>query len=81
MTVRSCSCFSFPDHSRGLGSCPGDLENTQDLAGLYMPTLSIPPFSYRGDPMNCNTPGLPVHHQLLEFTQTQVHHLRRQPCG
>ena len=20
MTVRSCSCFSFPDHSRGLGS-------------------------------------------------------------
>ena len=26
-----------------------------------------------GDPMNCNTPGLPVHHQLLEFTQTHVH--------
>ena len=25
------------------------------------------------DPMNCNTPGLPVHHQLLEFTQTHVH--------
>ena len=24
-----------------------------------------------GDPMNCSTPGLPVHHQLLEFTQTQ----------
>ena len=23
------------------------------------------------DPMNCSTPGLPVHHQLLEFTQTQ----------
>ena len=21
------------------------------------------------DPMNCSTPGLPVHHQLLEFTQ------------
>ena len=20
------------------------------------------------DPMNCSTPGLPVHHQLLEFT-------------
>ena len=29
------------------------------------PTLS--------DPMNCSTPGLPVHHQLLEFTQTHVH--------
>ena len=25
------------------------------------------------DPMNCNTLGLPVHHQLLEFTQTHVH--------
>ena len=25
------------------------------------------------NPMNCITPGHPVHHQLLEFTQTQVH--------
>ena len=25
------------------------------------------------DPMACSMPGLPVHHQLLEFTQTQVH--------
>ena len=25
------------------------------------------------DPMNCSTPDLPVHHQLPEFTQTQVH--------
>ena len=24
-------------------------------------------------PMNCSTPGLPVHHQLLEFTQTHGH--------
>ena len=24
-------------------------------------------------PMNCSTPGLPVHHQLPEFTQIQVH--------
>ena len=23
--------------------------------------------------MNCSTPGLPVHHQLLEITQTHVH--------
>ena len=27
------------------------------------------------DPMNHNMPGLPVHHQLPEFTQTQVHWL------
>ena len=25
------------------------------------------------DPMNCSTPGLPVHHQLLEFTHTHAH--------
>ena len=29
------------------------------------PTLS--------DPMNRSMPGLPVHHQLPEFTQTHVH--------
>ena len=34
------------------------------VAQLY-PTLS--------DPMNHSTPGLPVHHQLLEFTQTHIH--------
>ena len=27
------------------------------------------------DPMNRSTPGLPVHHQLPEFTQTHVHQL------
>ena len=25
------------------------------------------------DPMNCSMPGLPIHHQLPEFTQTHVH--------
>ena len=25
------------------------------------------------DPMNRSTPGLPVHHQLPEFTQTRIH--------
>ena len=25
------------------------------------------------NPMNRSTPGLPVHHQLLEFTKTHVH--------
>ena len=24
------------------------------------------------DPVNCSTPGFPVHHQLPEFTQTHV---------
>ena len=25
------------------------------------------------DPINCSTPGLPVHHQLPELTQTYAH--------
>ena len=27
------------------------------------------------NPMNCSTPGFPVHHQLLEPTQTHFHHV------
>ena len=27
------------------------------------------------NPMNCSTPGFPVHHQHLEFTQTHVHRI------
>ena len=27
------------------------------------------------DPMDCSTPGFPVHHELLELTQTHVHHV------
>ena len=30
-------------------------------------------YSTLWDPMDCSTPGLPVHHQLPEFTQTHVH--------
>ena len=34
------------------------------------------------NPMNRSTPGLPVHHQLPEFTQTHVHRVGDaiQPC-
>ena len=34
------------------------------------------------DPVNRSTPGLPVHHQLPEFTQTHVHQVGDaiQPC-
>ena len=33
----------------------------------------LSPVPTRYDPMNCSTPGLPVHHQLPEFTQTHAH--------
>ena len=35
-------------------------------------TQSCPAFC---DPMNCSTPGFPIHHQLLESTQTYIHHI------
>ena len=28
------------------------------------------------DPLDCSTPGLPIHHQLLQFTQIHVHWVR-----
>ena len=36
--------------------------------------LPLPPQSFQtiSDPMNCSTPGFPVHHQLLELAQTRV---------
>ena len=35
------------------------------LVGQSCPTLC--------DPMDCSTPGFPIHHQFLELTQTHVH--------
>ena len=31
------------------------------------------------DPLDCSTPGFPVHHQLPEFAQTQAHRVRDGP--
>ena len=47
--------------------CLGDYSTYHQIRSVAQscPTLC--------DPMNCSTPGLPVHHQLPEFTQTQVH--------
>ena len=33
---------------------------------------SCPPLC---NPMDCGTPGFPIHHQLLKLAETQVHHL------
>ena len=48
----------------------------------FLPSLSLQKFQFSSvtqscltlcDPMNRSTPGLPVHHQLPEFTQTHAH--------
>ena len=46
---------------------PGDSEGSDQIRSVAQlcPTL--------WDPINCSTPGLPVHHLLPEFIQTHVH--------
>ena len=54
------------------------LENSMDR-GAWQTTVSVQFSSVAqscltlGDPMNCSTPGLPIHHQLPEFAQTHFH--------
>ena len=45
-------------------------ENSSRIIQFSSVTRSCPTLC---DPMNCSMPGLPVHHQLSEFTQTHVH--------
>ena len=54
--------FGFNIHANSsIQSLSIQFSSFQSLSG---PTLC--------DPMNCSTPGLPVHHQLPEFAQTHV---------
>ena len=45
-------------------------KNAIDIVQIRSVAQSCPTLC---DPMNRSTPGLPVHHQLPEFTETQVH--------
>ena len=60
---------------------PGFAEAMRQVCSLVLPASSLLQFSLVQLPshvrlcgsMNRSTPGLPVHHRLLEFTQTRVH--------
>ena len=71
MTFSICS---YCNHRPGQ-----DIEHLQQPRRFYYAPIGVqfslvaqscPAFC---DPMNRRTPGLPVHHQLPEFTQTHVH--------
>ena len=47
-----------------------DQENMFQFSSVSLVTQSYPTLC---DPMNPSTPGLPVHHQFTEFTQTHFH--------
>ena len=55
--------------SRTIGFCSISVP----LFATALSRFSLSVMSTLCDPMNRSTPGLPVHHQLPEFTQTQVH--------
>ena len=62
-----------------MGSSPTQISNNipkQEAMAFYVQFSSVQ-FSHSVvsdcDPMNRSTPGLPVHHQLPEFTQTHAH--------
>ena len=69
-SVTKCMSFSLPKNSlkHKLNSLKHKLDVVSDQirsVAQSCPTLC--------DPMNHSTPGLPVHHQQPEFTQTHVH--------
>ena len=59
VTHQTLLCMDLPRQDTGVGSVPFS------SVAQSCPALC--------NPMNCSTPGLPVHHQLPEFTQTHVH--------
>ena len=53
----------------------GGEETEKNKCRLKGTSLSSAQFtgSVLSDPMDCSTPGLPIHHKLPEFTQTHAH--------
>ena len=64
ITVKTERESFWHGHQRAMESGPLTSLRFSSVAPLCL-TLS--------DPMECSTPGLPVHHQLTESTQTHVH--------
>ena len=58
-------------HTLVVGTIQANTKNTLNKSHqIRSVTQSCPTLC---DPVNRSTPGLPVHHQLPEFTQTHVH--------
>ena len=56
--------------------CPGAYEeqtNYKTSLSLRFSSVAQPTLADSLQPMDCSTPGFPVHHQLRELTQTHVH--------
>ena len=62
-------------HSLLCSACEGEDDQLPNISTFFLLQFSSVAQSCLTlcDPMNYSMPGLPVHHQHLEFTQTQVH--------
>ena len=69
------NCHKNPVCSACLSLCPQLLETTDFFLNCHQQFSSVQSLSRVRlfDPTNHSTPGLPVHHQLPERTQTHVH--------
>ena len=65
MKKKECSSTIYNKPRRVQAAMRGVLTQSVSSVAQSCPTL--------WDPMDSSTPGLPVHHQLLEFTQAHVH--------
>ena len=77
-TVETVSDFIFLDSKiTADGDCSHEINRCLILGRKVMTNLQFSSVTQLCltlcDPINCSTPGLPVHHQLLESTQTHVH--------
>ena len=61
------------DRNPKISSCNTDLSNLGCLILILFQFSSVQSCPTLCNPRNYSTPGLPVHHQLLEFTQTHIH--------
>ena len=60
--ISKLTCYSAPWDLYSLPSPQVQFNSVQLLSCIWL-----------CDPMDCSTPSFPIHHQLLELTQIQVH--------
>ena len=70
---REINCFSTLNKSKE-GEVVQRTERTRVKCGIQF-SLFVQSCLNLCDPTDCSTPGLPVHHQLQELTQTHVNHV------
>ena len=67
----ACKCWRH-GYNPGVGKIPGGREKATSVQSSSFSSFAQSRWTLC-DPMDCSTPGFPVHQQPLELTQTHVH--------